>query len=59
MDEDMNALDALIASANSNEYREFKNGDVIDRTCWTAPVFSNGKLYIRNVNGDLKCISIL
>jgi outer membrane protein assembly factor BamB len=32
--------------------------DVLEKTCWTAPVLSNADLYVRNNKGDLVSISL-
>ena len=30
---------------------------VLTGKCWTAPVFANGQIYVRNAKGDLACLS--
>jgi len=49
----------FVAEAKPTEYRELAAGDTgLGKTCWTAPVLSNGRLYCRNDKGDLVCIAV-
>jgi outer membrane protein assembly factor BamB len=31
---------------------------VLSGTCWTPPTLANGRLYVRNANGDLRCLQL-
>lgn len=61
--------DVIIVEADANGYREisrahiFKNDTPVDKlqqqvTCWTNPVLSNKRLYVRNTRGDLVSIEM-
>lgn len=47
-----------VSSSTPEGYTELFSADVIKRICWTAPVYSDGKIYVRNVNGTLKSIEV-
>jgi len=29
---------------------------VLDKKCWTNPVYANGRIYVRNDQGDTLCL---
>ena len=35
-----------------------KRAQVLGGKCWTTPVLANGKIYCRNVKGDLVCLDV-
>ncbi len=35
-----------------------KGSSTLSKTCWTAPVFANQKIYCRNDRGDMVCIDV-
>jgi outer membrane protein assembly factor BamB len=52
-----------IAEATPSSYQEISSGDVLGgelkvRTFYTPPVLYKGKIYCRNMNGDLICIDV-
>ena len=52
-----------IAEATPSSYQEISSCDVIEdeekpRQFWTPPVLCNGKIYCRNLAGDLICIDV-
>ena len=52
-----------IAEATPTAYQEISSCDVLEgekkgRNFWTPPVFCNGKIYCRNLFGDLVCIDV-
>lgn len=48
----------VIASAEPDAYRELARAQVLGGTCWTAPVLSTGRIYVRNAKGDLACLDV-
>ena len=50
--------DIVIAAAEPSSYREFARAKVLDDKCWVVPVLANGRLYVRNNNGDLVCLDV-
>jgi outer membrane protein assembly factor BamB len=52
-----------IAEATPSSYTEISSGDVLKgekklRKFWTPPVLYKGKIYVRNLGGDLVCIDV-
>jgi hypothetical protein len=52
-----------IAEATPSSYKEISSCDVLDGEeklikFWTPPVLCNGKIYCRNIAGDLVCIDV-
>ncbi|MFC2161872.1 PQQ-binding-like beta-propeller repeat protein [Acidobacteriota bacterium] len=59
-----------IVKAESDSYNEVSRAKVLKmlhqeecpetqpKVCWTAPVFCNGKIYVRNTYGDIACIDL-
>ncbi len=50
--------DLFIIEATHTGYREVASARVLKAKAWTPPAFSNGRLYCRNVWGDLVCIDM-
>ena len=51
--------DLIVAEASPAGFKEVSSAKtVISRTCWTAPVFSGGRIYCRNEKGDLVCLDV-
>lgn len=48
----------IAASASPEKYTEFNRAQVLGGKCWTAPVLSHGRLYVRNATGDLACFDL-
>ncbi len=46
----------VIAEAAPAGYKEQARIQAVTGTCWTVPVLSNGRIYVRNAKGDLVCI---
>ena len=47
----------VIARANPEAFEEIARAQALPRkTCRTAPVLSNGRIYLRNSAGDLVCL---
>lgn len=47
----------ILANATPAGYQELSRTRVMGGTCWTHPVFANGKIYCRNHEGELVCLS--
>jgi outer membrane protein assembly factor BamB len=51
--------DLIIAEATPEAYVEIARAeDIIPRKCWTPPAFANGRLYLRNDRGEIRCIDL-
>jgi outer membrane protein assembly factor BamB len=49
----------VIARANPDAFETIERARVLPRSmCRTVPVLSNGRIYIRNANGDLACLDV-
>jgi len=47
-----------VAEASPTGYTELTKAGVLKRTNWTPPVFANGRIYCRNVIGDIVCVDV-
>lgn len=47
-----------IAEPSPDGYKEIASAKVLDGTCWTVPVLSNGRIYCRNYEGELVCVDV-
>ncbi len=47
-----------IVEASPAAYKEIAAVKVLDGRCWTMPVLSNGRIYIRNSDGHLVCLDV-
>ncbi len=45
-----------VVNASSSRFREYSSASVLSRICWTAPVFSDGLVYVTNARGILVCL---
>ncbi|MFC2157828.1 hypothetical protein ACFLT9_08330, partial [Acidobacteriota bacterium] len=52
----------LIMEADEKGCRDISRATVVETNsqvrCWTAPVLSNGKIYVRTCVGDLLCVNV-
>lgn len=48
----------VIAEASSQEFQTISQHKVIDGKCWTSPTLSDGRLYVRTVDGNLTCLGL-
>ena len=54
------AGDLFVVQAKPDGFAQLSAAkSVLGRTCWTAPVLSNGRLYLRNDKGDLVCLNLV
>ena len=47
-----------IAAASPEGLTQLAAAKVLAKTCWTAPVLANGRIYCRNNRGDLVCLNV-
>jgi outer membrane protein assembly factor BamB len=47
-----------IAAASPAAYKEIAAAQVVDGRCWTMPVLSNGRIYVRDADGHLVCLDV-
>jgi outer membrane protein assembly factor BamB len=48
----------LIAEATPQGYQQISSAQVLDGRCWTMPILSNGRIYVRNAKGRLVCVDV-
>jgi len=46
-----------VSGTGRDAYKEFSRRKVLDKTCWTTPVFAQDRIYIRNDQGHLVCLA--
>ena len=49
----------FVAERNSDKYSEITRKEILPFKCWTPPAIADGRLYARNANGDLVCVSLI
>ncbi len=48
----------VLAKASPDSYVELARTPFLDGRCWTVPVLSNGRVYGRNADGKLVCVTL-
>jgi outer membrane protein assembly factor BamB len=48
----------VIARAKPDKCEILARGKVMEGNCWMQPILANGKLYCRNVDGELVCVDV-
>lgn len=48
----------VIAEVNPDKFVAVSRGQVLGGKCWTVPVLSGGKVYVRNARGDMACVDV-
>jgi outer membrane protein assembly factor BamB len=48
----------VLAEASPAGYREIGAAQVIEGRAFTAPVFANGRVFVRNTKGDVVCLEL-
>ncbi|HEY7115405.1 MAG TPA: PQQ-binding-like beta-propeller repeat protein [Tepidisphaeraceae bacterium] len=48
----------IIALASAEKYEQLASAQVLAPACWTAPVLCDGRLYLRNLKGDLVALDL-
>ncbi len=48
----------VIVAASPKGFEALARAHVLGKKCWTVPVLANGRIYVRNVPGDLLCVDV-
>jgi len=48
----------VLAKASSDSYAETARSGFLEGRCWTVPVLANGRVYGRNADGKLACVTL-
>ena len=48
----------VVAEATDRGYQPLAQAQILNGRCWTVPVLSNGRLYVRNAAGDMVCLDV-
>lgn len=48
----------VVVQADSTGFRSLARHQVLRGKCWTAPVLSNGCVYVRSADGEIVCVSV-
>lgn len=48
----------IVCEAKPEKFEALARAHVLGGKCWTVPVLSNGRIYCRNVRGDLVCVDV-
>lgn len=48
----------ITAEASPKEFKVISRAQVLGGKCWTTPVLSNGKIFVRNARGNIACVDV-
>jgi outer membrane protein assembly factor BamB len=48
----------LLAEASPADFQPLARAKVLSGLCWTPPALANGRLYVRNARGELRCLEL-
>jgi outer membrane protein assembly factor BamB len=48
----------VVAEPTAEAYQPLAEAKVLTGRCWTTPVLSNGRLYVRNAAGEVVCLNL-
>jgi outer membrane protein assembly factor BamB len=48
----------LLAQASSEEFKPLARAKVLSGVCWTPPALADGRLYVRNARGEVRCLDL-
>lgn len=48
----------VVASANSDRFDVISQMQAVEGKCWTVPVLSDGRIFVRNSAGELVCLDV-
>ena len=48
----------VVAAATGQEYEPLAEAQVVDGRCWTAPVLSDGCIYVRDATGQVLALDV-
>lgn len=48
----------LLAEASPAGFKPLARAKVLNKVCWTPPALADGRLYVRNARGELRCLRL-
>jgi outer membrane protein assembly factor BamB len=48
----------LVGQPSPAEFKPLTRASVLNGVCWTTPALADGRLYLRNARGDLRCLAL-
>ena len=48
----------LLAEASPEDFKPLARAKVLTGLCWTPPALANGRVYVRNAKGELRCFEL-
>ncbi len=48
----------LMAEASPDDFKPLARAKVLSGLCWTPPTLANGRLYVRNARGEVRCLEL-
>lgn len=48
----------MIVPASPDGFKPMARAQVLSGKCWTTPILANGRLYVRNAQGDVACLEV-
>ncbi len=48
----------MLAQPSPAEFKPLARASVLSGVCWTTPALADGRLYIRNARGELRCLAL-
>ena len=48
----------VVAKIDPSKFTELARGKVLEGRCWSTPVISNGKVFVKNSDGELVAVSV-
>jgi outer membrane protein assembly factor BamB len=48
----------VLAEASPADFKPLARAKVLSGLCWTPPALANGRLYVRNARGELRCLEL-
>ena len=48
----------VVAEARPDKFVALARAQILGGRCWTKPVLSHGRIYVRNSRGDVACVDV-
>jgi outer membrane protein assembly factor BamB len=48
----------LVAEASPSAFTPLARAKVLSGVCWTPPALADGRLYLRNAKGEVRCLEL-
>ena len=48
----------LLAEASPSAFTPLARAKVLSGVCWTPPALADGRLYVRNAKGEVRCLAL-